>query len=71
MKEFFSTKGDKKIREHLVDTDYANINSINEIAEKFFYSREHISREFKNRKNGRKTEQTDALRIILGLGDVA
>ena len=34
-----------------IDTNYAYINSINEIAEKFFYSREHISREFKNKFN--------------------
>lgn len=31
-----------------IDNEYANIKSISDLSEKFFYSREHITREFKN-----------------------
>ena len=34
-----------------IDSEYANIKSISELSEKFFYSREHITREFKRSFN--------------------
>lgn len=60
---------DDKISEikNYIDTDYANINSINEIAEKFFYSREHISREFKNKFNISVSEYLSKRRVIESL----
>lgn len=60
---------DDKISEikNYIDTNYAYINSINEIAEKFFYSREHISREFKSKFNISVSEYLSKRRIIESL----
>lgn len=47
-----------------IDTHYASITSVNEIAEHFFYSREHLSRKFKESFNISVAQYLSRKRIL-------
>lgn len=62
------TMNDKiTIIKNYIDEKYAEINNINEIAGEFFYSREHISREFKRKFNISVSEYLSKRRIMESL----
>jgi len=50
-----------------IDTHYASITSVNEIAEHFFYSREHLSRKFKESFNISVAQYLSRKRVLESL----